>query len=91
MSGIVGYRGHRDAVTVLLAGLHRLEYRGSGLHDEETMGDNDVQDQADVVIPIPSRLEWTQLLIAQCCNSLRITSRSFAGVTSTSRGTSPKA
>ena len=28
MCGIVGYVGHRDAVDVLLEGLHRLEYRG---------------------------------------------------------------
>ncbi|MFC1481521.1 glutamine--fructose-6-phosphate transaminase (isomerizing) [Candidatus Neomarinimicrobiota bacterium] len=28
MCGIVGYQGHRQAVDVLLAGLHRLEYRG---------------------------------------------------------------
>jgi glucosamine--fructose-6-phosphate aminotransferase (isomerizing) len=28
MCGIVGYCGHRDATKVLLAGLHRLEYRG---------------------------------------------------------------
>jgi glucosamine--fructose-6-phosphate aminotransferase (isomerizing) len=26
--GIVGYIGHRDAVPILMAGLHRLEYRG---------------------------------------------------------------
>ena len=28
MCGIVGYVGRRNAVNVLLAGLHRLEYRG---------------------------------------------------------------
>ena len=28
MCGIVGYVGHRDALSVIVPGLHRLEYRG---------------------------------------------------------------
>ncbi len=28
MCGIVGYVGHRDATTIIMEGLHRLEYRG---------------------------------------------------------------
>ena len=28
MCGIVGYIGDKDAVAVVMAGLHRLEYRG---------------------------------------------------------------
>ena len=28
MCGIVGYTGHRDAISFILPGLHRLEYRG---------------------------------------------------------------
>jgi len=28
MCGIVGYVGHRDAMSVILPGLRRLEYRG---------------------------------------------------------------
>jgi glutamine---fructose-6-phosphate transaminase (isomerizing) len=42
MCGIIGYTGSRDASQVLLAGLHRLEYRGYDSAGLAVIGDGDL-------------------------------------------------